>query len=92
MSQPHRRPRVRRPNRVREHRESLYLTPEELAKRAGVSCRTLWSVENGQACHLVTRRAILKALGVTRQEAWRVFPADAPFQSESSTSTSAPRP
>lgn len=97
MSQPDRRSnrvpgsRVGGPNRVREHRESLYLTPEELAERAGISCRTLWSVENGHACRLVTRRAILKALGVPRREAWRVFPADAPVRSELSASAGAPR-
>lgn len=72
MSKPQR----RRPNRVREYRESLYLTPEELAERAGVSSRTLWSVETGYPCRLVTRRAILKALGVARRDAARIFPPE----------------
>ncbi len=67
----------RRPNRVRQFRESLYLMPEELAELAGVSTRTLWSVENGYSCRLATRRSILKALGVAREEAGLVFPADA---------------
>ena len=68
----------RRPNRVRELREALYLTRDEFAERAGISSRTVWSVENGYSCRLVTRRAILKALGVPRRDAEQVFPSARP--------------
>ena len=70
--------RSRRPNRVRQFRESLYLLPEEFAELAGVSTRTLWSVESGYSCRLATRRSSLNALGVAREEAGLVFPADTP--------------
>ena len=62
-------------NRVREMREAQYLTRRELAELAGLSVRTIWSVENGHSSRLVTRRALLRALGVTPEEGAKVFPA-----------------
>lgn len=61
-------------NRVRELREARLMTREELARRAGVSERTIWSVENGYPCRIYTKRRILRALGVARSEHLRVFP------------------
>lgn len=69
---PNVRPRV--DNRVRELREDRLMTREELAERAGVSLRTVWSVESGRACRLPTKRKILAALGLTREEHREVFP------------------
>lgn len=60
-------------NRVRELREDLLMTRGELAKRAGVSLRTVWSVERGAACRVVTKRKILQALGVPKEEHRKVF-------------------
>jgi len=61
-------------NRVRELREARLMTREELARRAGVSERTVWSVENGRPCRIHTKRRILRALGLARSEHLRVFP------------------
>lgn len=61
------------PNRVREVREDLLMTREELAEKAGVSLRTVWSVESGIACRLYTKRRILQALGVPKEDHKTVF-------------------
>ena len=61
-------------NHVREFRKDLLLTREELAQRAGLSLRTVWSVENGGSCRLPTKRKILQALGIARKNHKRVFP------------------
>jgi predicted transcriptional regulator len=51
------------------------MTRKELAARAGVSVRTIWSVENGSSCRVETKRRILRALGVARRDHGRVFQA-----------------
>ncbi len=61
-------------NRVREIREEQLMTREELARRASVSLRTIWSVEAGHECRLETKRAILRALGIPRNQHRVVFP------------------
>ncbi len=61
-------------NRVRELREDRLMTRDELATRAGVSLRTVWSVESGRPCRLPTKRKILQALGLEAAEHRRVFP------------------
>ncbi len=61
-------------NRLREFREELLMTRMELARRAGISLRTVWSAENGDPCRLLTKRKILQALGVPKNEHRRVFP------------------
>jgi len=61
-------------NRVRELREDRLMTREELAARAGVSLRTVWSVESGNPCRLPTKRRILEALGLARTDHREVFP------------------
>jgi transcriptional regulator with XRE-family HTH domain len=61
-------------NRVRELREDRLMTREELAERAGVSLRTVWSVESGKPCRLPTKRRILEALGLARTDHREVFP------------------
>ena len=61
-------------NHVRRLREDRLLTREELAERAGVSLRTIWSVEKGMPCRLVTKRKILHALGVAKRDHAQVFP------------------
>ena len=61
-------------NRVRELREDLLMTREELAERAGVSLRTVWSVEKGVPCRVLTKRRILEALGIPKEEHKTVFP------------------
>ena len=61
-------------NRVRAIREERLMTREELAKRSGLSLRTVWSVENGHPCRLVTKREILRGLGVSKSKHTFVFP------------------
>jgi len=65
---------AKRSNRVRELREDLLMTREKLAKRAGISLRTVWSVENGVRCRVMTKRRILEALGISKNEHRTVFP------------------
>jgi hypothetical protein len=50
------------------------MSREELAKRSGLCLRTVWSVENGHPCRLVTKREILRGLGVSKSELAFVFP------------------
>ena len=59
--------------RLKQLREEKMLTQAELAEKAGVSARTLWSVENGRPCQIATRRAILRALGVARRRGAKLF-------------------
>ena len=66
-----------RANLVRTLREERLMSREELAKRARVSLRTIWSVESGHECRLETKRAILRALGIARSRHRVVFPATA---------------
>lgn len=61
-------------NLVRELREALLMTRAELAERAGVSLRTVWSVESGVPCRVLTKRKILEALGIPKEEHRTVFP------------------
>jgi DNA-binding XRE family transcriptional regulator len=64
----------KRVNRVRALREERLMSREELAKRAQVSLRTIWSVEAGNECRLGTKRSILRALGIPRSHYRVVFP------------------
>jgi len=64
----------RRSNRVREIREERLMTREELADRAGLSLRTVWSVENGFPCRLPTKRRILRGLRFAKGQHRLVFP------------------
>jgi DNA-binding XRE family transcriptional regulator len=66
-----------RTNHVRALREERMMSREELAERAGVSLRTIWSVETGHECRLDTKRSILRALGIPRMRYRTVFPAPA---------------
>lgn len=66
-----------RPNLVRVLREERLMSREELAKRARVSLRTIWSVEAGHACRLETKRSILRALRIARSQYRLVFPSRA---------------
>jgi len=61
-------------NRVREIREELLMTREELAERTGLSARTVWSVENGFPCRLPTKRRILQGLRVAKAQYRLIFP------------------
>lgn len=77
----------KRNNRVRALREERLMSREELAKRAQVSLRTIWSVEAGNECRLGTKRSILRALGIPRSHYRVVFPlADAAAQTASAPS------
>ena len=51
-------------NRIRAARQALGWTQNDLAKRAGVSARTIHAVEKGRPCRQATKRHILNALGV----------------------------
>jgi len=51
-------------NRIRAARQALGWTQNELARRAGVSARTIHAIEKGRPCRQATKRHILNALGV----------------------------
>lgn len=53
--------------RLQELREAASLTKVELARRAGVSERTIRNIENGSEPTWETARAIARALGVPLQ-------------------------
>ena len=55
---------------ISARRAGLRLTQGALARRAGVSDRTIWSAEHGQGLpHPRNLRAILAALGMTTRDA-----------------------
>ena len=51
-------------NRIRAARQALGWTQNQLARKAGVSTRTIHAVEKGKTCRQATKRHILNALGV----------------------------
>lgn len=51
-------------NRIRAARQALDWTQSQLARKAGVSTRTIHAVEKGKTCRQATKRHILNALGV----------------------------
>jgi len=51
-------------NRIRAARQALGWTQNQLAKKAGISTRTIHAVEKGMTCRQATKRLILNALGV----------------------------
>ena len=51
-------------NRIRAARQALGWTQNELARRAGISARTIHAIEKGRPCRQATKRHILNALGV----------------------------
>jgi DNA-binding XRE family transcriptional regulator len=65
-------------NRVREIRKTLGLTQQRLARKAGVSPRTIHSAEHGGDCTIPTKRKILRALGLPFAERADVFPEEQP--------------
>ncbi len=60
-------------NPVRKRRLDLYLSQQELARRADVVVRTIQSVEKGMNCRMDTKRKLLKALGVPFERRQEVF-------------------
>lgn len=61
---------VRMENRVRERREELHMTQEELAERANVSRQTIHVLESGKAENvtLATMLAVSNALESTAEK------------------------
>ena len=61
---------VRMENRVRERREELHMTQEELAERANVSRQTIHVLESGKADNvtLATMLAVSNALESTAEK------------------------
>ncbi len=51
-------------NRIRAARQALGWTQNELARKAGVSARTIHAIEKGRSCRQATKRNILNALAV----------------------------
>ena len=51
-------------NRIRAARQALGWTQNELARKAGISARTIHAIEKGRPCRQATKRRILNALSV----------------------------
>jgi transcriptional regulator with XRE-family HTH domain len=51
-------------NRIKAARQALGWTQNELARKAGISARTIHAIEKGRPCRQATKRCILGALGV----------------------------
>jgi len=51
-------------NRIKAARQALGWTQNELARKAGISARTIHAIEKGRPCRQATKRCILSALGV----------------------------
>jgi transcriptional regulator with XRE-family HTH domain len=51
-------------NRIRAARQALGWTQNELARKAGISARTIHAIEKGRSCRQATKRRILNALSV----------------------------
>ena len=51
-------------NRIRAARQALGWTQNELARKAGISARTIHAIEKGRPCRQATKRKIMNALGV----------------------------
>ncbi len=51
-------------NRIKAARQALGWTQNELARRAGISARTIHAIEKGRPCRQATKRCILNTLGV----------------------------
>jgi DNA-binding XRE family transcriptional regulator len=58
---------------VREARIERMMSKAELARRAGLSVLTIDRVEKGLECRMDTKRKILEALGLSREDRVRVF-------------------
>jgi transcriptional regulator with XRE-family HTH domain len=60
--------------RLRVIRHERGLSQAQLAERAGVATRTIYSAEHGRRCLYPTQRRILRALGVAWEKRSSVFP------------------
>jgi len=61
-------------NNLRKIREERLISMAELARRAGVSNKTIMRIEQGYSCRLDTKRKILKGLGLKLSARDEVFP------------------
>jgi DNA-binding XRE family transcriptional regulator len=61
-------------NKLREARLSAMLTQKELAKKSGVSVRTILEVEKGSNCQMFTKRKLLFGLGLPFERRHEIFP------------------
>jgi transcriptional regulator with XRE-family HTH domain len=50
--------------KIRELREALDLTQDQLAAKCGITSRTIGAVERGRGCNLRTLQALAKGLEV----------------------------
>jgi DNA-binding XRE family transcriptional regulator len=63
-------------NRVKEIRESLLMSKAELARKSGLSYKTLFRIEKNLPCRIDTKRQLLLALGFKIADKAKVFPGD----------------
>jgi len=63
-------------SRIRAARQARGWTQNELARKSGVSARTIHAVENGKSCRQATKRLLLNALGVPWDLRHEYFTAD----------------
>ena len=63
-------------SRIRAARQARGWTQTELARKSGVSARTIHAVENGKSCRQTTKRRLLNALGVPWELRHEYFTSD----------------
>jgi DNA-binding XRE family transcriptional regulator len=61
---------------IKQIREDLLISKSELARKAGISPRTIDRIENGMHCRTNTKRKIILALGYDLSESSKIFPND----------------
>lgn len=61
---------------LRDLRQDQLLTQAQLAQKAKLSLRTIYSIEKGMPCRMDTKRKLLKALGVPFERNREVFPRE----------------
>ena len=63
-------------NRVKEIRESILMSKAELARKSGLSYKTLLRIEKKLPCRIDTKRKLILALGFKIADKEKVFPED----------------
>jgi DNA-binding XRE family transcriptional regulator len=63
----------RKENRLKNYRESIFLSRAELARKAGLSVETIECIEKGKGCRLETKKNIILALDLELSEIGKIF-------------------
>ena len=59
---------------LKQHRDRVGITQEELARMANISYRTVSNAERGKTCSFATAKKLAKAIGVKLEDLREVTP------------------